>query len=325
MKYKANYGAGVINLPGRVGAMLRDIGMGELKMLVWLLSPERYGGDIDVAKAALDLGIDEAAARSAVNYLVSRGLLSPDGERPGIEVKSEDASTGKKVITVTSDDGPHYTGQEIERLFERDPKLGDYIDECQKTLGRMFTPHEINKLLALREYYGLDAEFVIIICGYCKGRSRGTVPYVERVTKNMTDLGITTVAALEDRISYLGRYDNTEALVRRLCGFGTRALTQKEKKFIEKWTELEFTADMVELAFEIAVNNTGSPSLPYMNKVLTNWQDSGYKTSAQILEGIEDYRRRRDAAGAQSAGSFKTDEFFEAALQRALKKHTSES
>ena len=324
MIYKTSYGDSVINLPGAVGSLLGDIGAGELKTLIYVLSPSRAGRDIDPARAAEELQMDVTAVKSALNYLVSKGILIPSGERSAIDVKEEQTSTGKKLITVTSGDIPHYTGAEIERLFERDPKLGDYINECQTTLGRMFSSHEINKLLALREYYGLDAEFVIIICGYCKGISRGTVPYVEKVAKSMIDLGITTVGALEERISYLTKYDGVESLVRRLCGLGKRALTQKEKRFIEKWTELEFTPDMIELAYEISVNNTGAPSLPYMNRVLVNWQDAGYRNVDQVLAGMEEYRKKKEASASSRAGSFETDEFFEAALKRALLKHNSE-
>ena len=324
MIYKARYGEGVISLPERAGELLREMSAGEMRLLIYILSPCRAGRDISDKSAAEDLKMDENEVRSALNYLVSTGLITASGERPPVQIKEETASTGRKVVTVTGSEIPHYTGQEIEKLFEREPRLGDYIGECQRILGRMFTPHEINKLLALREFYGLDIEYVMILCDYCKSRSKGTVPYVEKVAKNMMDSEITTVAALEERINFMKKYDSVEDFIRRLLGVGARAMTQKEKKFIEKWTELDMPQDVIELAYEIAVNNTGAPSMPYMNRVLLNWNDAGYRTGAKVLEGIEEYRKKKESAPPAS-GSFSTDEFFEAALRRSLNKHTSES
>ena len=324
MKYKINYGDSVISLPGKTGGLLRDAGGVELRTLIYLSLPGRAGGDTDPEEIALALGVDAIAVRSALAYLASSGLITPS-DNPRVAVKEETTDTGKRLVTVTSSDIPQYTGAEIERLFENDPDLSGYVNECQKTLGRMFSLHETNKMLALREYYALEAEYVVMICEYCKSKGRATVPYVEKVAKNMIDLGITTVPALEDRIAYLSRYDGTESLVRTLCGAGARALTKKEKRFIEEWTGLSLAPGMIELAYEIAVNNTGSPSLPYMNRVLLNWRDSGCDSVERVLAGMEDYRKRKEAASGAKNGSFETDEFFEAALKRALKKHEEDS
>jgi len=316
MIIRVDYGEGVICLPERIKGQLGGLNLCELRVLITLLSPDRAGREVDIGGTADELCTGSESVESAINRLCSLGIISTDGA-PKVSVREERASTGKRVITVTSTDSPHYTGEEIEKLFAAEPALGDYIGECQRILGRMFTPTEINKLLALREYYGLDPDYVMLVCHYCKGRSKGTVPYVEKTAKSLADDGITALDALEERLRYMKRYDSTEALVRRLCGMKGRSLTSKEKRFIDRWTELEMPDEVVELAYEVTISNTGAPSLPYMNKVLLNWNEAGYKTGPDVLAGVEAYRKKKESEPA-SKGTFDTDEFFEAALKRAL-------
>ena len=318
MIYKAEYKNGVICLPERTGEILTAVGDGELRVLVYVLLPENRGKDLSEKQIAELLKLPTVAVEAALDHLCSTGILSR--EASSVKVREHISENGNKVMAISSSDSPHYTGAEIEALFRAEPMLGDYIGECQRILGKMLSALEINKLLSLREYYGLDPEYVILLCGYCKEKSKGTVPYIEKTAKSLIDKDITSVEGLEERLAYLRQYDGKEAFVRRLFGMKGRALTQREKKFIEKWTELDIDDEIIELAYEVAVNNTGAPSMPYMNKVILNWKEAGYTTKEEVFSGIENYRKKKESESSRT-GSFDTDEFFEAALKRTLEKH----
>ncbi len=324
MKLKVEYGNKVVCLPQKAAELAPKATQSELSVLLYLLANERLEKDIDISEVASALKLDEALVNGSINYWRGAGVLSEDGsekeQSPArLTVKESNGKNGN-VISVISGDTPHYTGEEIERLFKGEPKLGEYIDECQRVLGRMFTPLEINKMLSLREYYGLDCEFVLLLCSYCREIGKTSVPYVEKTAKGLIDEGVGTVAALESKLEFLKRFHSVEMLVRKLCGLKSRALTAKEKRFVDHWTELSISKEVIEIAYEVAINNTGSPSMPYMNKVLTNWVDSGYRTGEEVFAGIEAYRKKKEAKEKEGS-SFDTDEFFETALRRSLEKH----
>lgn len=323
MKLKVEYGNGVIVLPGKVAELIPKASQSELSVLIYLLSDDRLKGDIDIPSIASDLELDESAVNAAVGYWRGAGILTDIGhEGSAVTVKQSKGKDKGNIITVISGDMPHYTGEEIERLFASEPKLGTFIDGCQQTLGRIFTPHEINKMLALREYYGLECEYILRLCAYCKENDKGSVPYVEKTAKGFINSGVTSLAALEEKLAYLKRFNTTEAIVRRICGLGSRALTAKEKRFIDRWTELDIPGDMLEIAYEVTVNNTSSPSMPYMNQVIANWVNAGYKSSEEVFAGMEDYRKKKEKeAKEKEGGSFDTDEFFETAVRRSLERH----
>ena len=310
----------------RLADMLSHIGGNELKVLIFILSRGRIARDIESAEISMALRLPPVAVDSALAYLAGTGLISYENGRPAVKAKESVSENGGKVLTVTLSDSPHYTGKEIEALFDSDEGLRGFVAECERILERMFTAHDMNKLIALRQYQGLEAEYIILLCGYLKSKGKGTVPQVDSLARNMISQGILTVSALEEKINYLHRYDGTEGIIRKLCGIGSRALTAKEKKFIDKWVELGVGEEIITIAYEVAVNNTGSPSLPYINKVIMNWQDAGYRTKEDVFAGLENYRKKKESAKEEKqSGSFETDEFFEAALKRALNKHKAET
>ena len=63
-------------------------------------------------------------------------------------------------------------------------------------------------------------------------------------------------------------------------GISHRALTDAEKKTFTAWyTELGYNAEIIRLAYDETIKNTGKYSYQYMDKILTNWYKNGIKTA----------------------------------------------
>ena len=66
-----------------------------------------------------------------------------------------------------------------------------------------------------------------------------------------------------------------------------RKFTRKEKKYILKWIkEYEFDFKTISLAFYYSTNKT-HPNFEYLNNILTDWHDRGFKTRKDIELWIE--------------------------------------
>ena len=100
-----------------------------------------------------------------------------------------------------------------------------------------------------------------------------------------------------------------------MFGMGGRALTTKEKKYIASWIEkMNFSIEMIRLAYDKTVDVTHEPSCAYANGILERWYADGIDTP----EKVKDADERRSADKAMSTGSsFDNDDFFEAALRRS--------
>lgn len=342
MKLSFQYGTNVLTLPAKALEQLNTASPTELRVLLRLAACVGVG-EISTAALAASLGIDEASVKGAIDFWRGAGILSTDtsstdasvcdasvsdeavgGEptAPSVQVNARTGIDGRRVTTVQTDEMPHYTGEEITRIFTENAQLSGMIDECQNILGKLFNPTEVNKLLALTEYYRLDFEYVVLLCYHCKKIGKASVPYVDKLAKSLWQEGIVTTEALEEKLALLSAAADLGSTFRQLSGAGKRSFTEREQKFFTQWTKWQVTPELLKLAYEVTVDNTGAPSMPYINKVLSNWQEAGYRTPVEVVAAMEAYKQKKEAkAKGDSFSSFDTDEFFEAALNRTLEIH----
>ena len=140
--------------------------------------------------------------------------------------------------------------------------------------------------------------------------------YAEKLAISMNDSGIETVEELKTKLAEMDAIAENESRVRSLFGMKSRALTTKEKKFIGVWFgQFGYNIDIVNRAYEITVNATGDASVPYTNAILERWNAEGLRTLEEIDDAIV---KKKNETKNESAGSFDTDDFFEAALRRSF-------
>jgi DnaD and phage-associated domain len=319
-----NYGGGVIALPARAA----ELDGAALRVLVRLACDEKlrlaYAETADAASA--EMGFDRAALDRTVTELASKGLLSCSVKYGGDTNQNCDtqspSDTAKAPLKPASSELPDYSGVELADLLDRDGRrFGQLIDECQRSLGRIFTNAETSKLVALCDYVGLEPEYVLMVCAYCARKNKNSVRYAERTAVSLYEEGVDSTAKLEEYIKQKEHYESLEYKIREMLGLGARALTKKEKEFLNRWIdEWRFGEDFIARAYEITVKYTDRAALPYLDKILAGWHERGYVTMEQL--DAADAQRKTDKAEStgENASSFNTDEFFELALKRSYAK-----
>jgi len=311
-----------------------------------------YPGNADTLAASV--GLSKKAFESAVAYWCDAGVFSasanvsaqpvqpstvqsqtpltnhassanqaPAADKPAqtpnaaqVNLTSPSPQSAPKVIE--PDDRPHYTDLEIEKLTESRKELKQLIAACGTVLKKMLNHAEITKLVELSDYLRLDDDYILMLCYYCVGLGMGSIPYIYKAAYKFHDDGIVSAAALDEYIKSRERQKDGITKLRTLLGIGDRTLTPKERETFEMWFgSWCMSFEMVERAYQITIEKTENHkmSLPYMNKVLQNWYNSGYKTLDEVDNALAEYRRTHENGTTES--SFDTDEFFEAALRRS--------
>lgn len=320
MKLNIEFGNGVVSLPEKTLEILSKASEIEIKLLVLVASSRELRENFSEKTASEALSVSEDDISASLKYLCNAGVLSTDESfESGVSVRIKKA--GDKNITVikAGSDLPTYTGAEIEEIFRQNDKLGGLVDTCQRVLGKMLTLIEINRIIALYDYYRLDSEYIEILAKYAVKIGKPSVPYIDKTARELYDKGVTTSKALEETLVEREKVFMLEGFVRKLFGLGERKLTAKETRFVEQWVSLEYPRDMIELAYEITIDNGKGASMPYMNKVLTNWRDAGHKSTEEVIASIERYRQ---TGGNKRAGTTDTtlDPFEAAILESSLKR-----
>ena len=308
MKDNVLYKDGAVCLPA--SAFLNCDTLLEVRFLM-LLSYDRALCDADDTMLCEQLGCTLPELEEAVSSLREKGLL--EGER-------------KLAPSVAN---KNLSGKEIAGAIESDNSLKQLIEECEAICGKVFTTTDVSKIVSLKNSLGLDSETVLLLFYYYFEKldavgKKLTVSYVEKSAYSLYNQGIRTLDSLQSYIKENERRNSNKYKVARLFGIGERAFTKKEEKFFDKWfIEWEMPFELIEAAFEIAVNNTGKAGLEYMSKILSDWHDSGISTVEQAEKANADFKAANKnkqkfvEKPANNGASFDTEEFFEKARRRS--------
>ncbi len=302
MNLNIEFGGGVIALPERTLNILQSASPTEIKLLIYIASDKAVRENFSHEDAAIMLGVNTDDIANALKFLIDFGLVSGDAspERADISVRVKKAGERSVTVVKAGNDIPTYTGAEIEAIFSQKSEIRLLVDECQRIFGKMFTLMEINRIISLADYYRLDSEYIVTLFQYVAKIGKPTVPYADKMARELYNQGIVTLDSLEKKIKQLEDFSTVEGFVRRLFGLGERKLTARETKFVDQWAQEGYMHSMIELAYEISVNNTGAPSMPYINKTLTNWREAGYRTTEEVVKSIDKYRQEKQDKRGQS-------------------------
>lgn len=198
----------------------------------------------------------------------------------------------EKKASIIPGQSPVYTEQDVLSAMDTDNSFRMLYGEIQRLLGRAMNTEELKILLSFQRYLGLSSEVVSILVSYCKDRTRQkgnlrnpSLRTIEKEAYRWAEQGIDT---LEEAVAYIQNQNLRASRLGHLLGLlqiRGRTLTQAEERYANSWLEMGLSDEVIALAYERTCLNTGGMSWPYMNKVLTRWNEAGIKTAQQVKSG----------------------------------------
>lgn len=292
----------------------------ELRVLVALMESSE---GLSVEKIAEVASVSTSRASGAVAFWCAEGVFTEDN---GI-IEEFDSVVRRGEI----DEIP------AVRVADsiRDERLAELIEECAEIMGKpTLTTEEIKNLTALVTQYALTPDYIATLAAYLTSKGKLTMVRLRDKAITLVGRGVDTTEALEVYISEQEQQTPAELEFRRLLGIYNRTTTQAERIIFNKWVdEYGYSTAIVSEAYNICVMNTGSRSIPYMDKVLMGWHQAGCKTveeckafaasqraaekSAEPEDANKPKRRSKSEPEKPRYGDFDINDAFKAALERS--------
>ena len=263
----------------KLGAdVLKELTGAELKVLLY--SAAGGDGNLNSMAAALDITVDETDY--ALQKLENMGIVA---------VREE------KIKKPKTNHGSQYDNEEIADAMDGDDGFRAIVSYSADKLEKQLNRNDLNTLYALYDYYGMSPDLVCGIVEYCVSIGKRNLSYIFNTAVTMQADGIGSYEALEGYLKAKRTAEGKAGRFRKLCGIGNRELTTKERMFTDRWFgEMRLGFDLVKLAYEITVNNTGEVALPYMSKILEKWYAKGIKT-VEEANACQEQKPKKTAGG----------------------------
>ena len=294
----------------------------ELRVLLALIANGgRIESDTALANAA---NVSRGRASSSLVFWEESGVISKQDGAPTITEEFEERVELGKLNTGTAVSAAKSV---------RDNELAALISECATLMQRpALNTEEIKTINALYTEYALDEEYIITLAAYINDKGKLTVTKLGAEAGRLVKRGIDTAEKLMAHIEEKENENSDEWEFRHLLGIYNRTLTRSEQDYVKKWySDFGYGEDIIGEAYDITVRNTGKLSLPYMDTLLTSWQESGCRTLDECRAAVERDRVARVLEEKQKTppkmprtpkttpryGNFDPIEAFEAALKRS--------
>lgn len=240
----------------------------------------------DVAKA---LGILESDVVRAWQYWEKKGVVSLSYNSEADQTDFSVTFSSDFSSFVKEEDGeneaenqkPAYKLSDVTAERKKDRALSEMYTLAETILAKPLTQNDILTLYSLYDWLGLPVEVILMIIEHSVSLGKKSMRYIETVAISWSENGITTPEAATE---YLSSYENAGKMKRRfkkLLGISGRDLTDTEAGLLATWSDkMGFSDDMIRLAYEKTVMNTGKVAFNYMNSILKDWAEKGIKNPA---------------------------------------------
>lgn len=296
MNYSLNIGEwnSVFVVPSSVvDKYIKLAGANALKLLLFLL---RHGGvEYSADKLKSELGFTEAGElEDAALFWIQRGVirytndekkeLSAAAEETALH--SEPATPPEEYVQQTIDDitrelpsrqpskttPARVSSGEIASRMNNSDEVRMLFSEAEKIYGRPLRQRENQTMIALVDHYGLPAGVALMLLTYCFKANKTSPNYIETAAAGWSADGIDSIEKADTRIRALEKNNELERRLRVEFNIPNE-FTQKQKAFLRTWTEdWSFNEEMIRLAIDKTIENTGKFAMNYTNKILENWK-----------------------------------------------------
>ena len=289
-----------VELNGIIGLdCFKEASKDELKILIALKSTE--GETVSLESLAPKLGVSVARIKATIALFEELGVLIKKNDDFLAEVEYEFELKEKACDT------PLEAAKSI-----RDNNLYELFNEIETIFGKTLEAREIERIESLYTKKGLSIEYILTLAAYQKDTKM--LPTIESLVREATQLQAKEIDNLESLEIYLKEKSDEiagESEMRNILGIRGRAFAKSERAFFKKWMhEYFYGTTIIGEAYDITVGATGKLSLSYMDKILTEWYESGCKTLDDCRARVN--IRKQERADKAKKSSQKTNKTVEA-------------
>ena len=196
---------------------------------------------------------------------------------------------------------------------QRDADFWLLLEATESRLGKALSHADQNRLMDLYDVSELPVEVILMAVAYAVKAEKPKISYIQAVVRSWEEQGITTVDAADRHLCYLERLEQAWVQVDQWLDLTAVRPTLSQKTMAEKWVfQWSVSRELLLLAYERCVDNTGKFQASYIDRVLESWRQDGLDTPAKVKAAAAKSRRASAApkpGAGHAAGGLNVDQY----------------
>ncbi len=269
------------------------------------------GLSVSNSDIAEKLGMLESDVIKAWKYWKSKGLVNLSGNKsePVVEFisfaekNSMKPPQTEKVKIVA--DKPSYSPKDIAAIIDNNRSAKELLSISERIMSRPLTPKESEILIWMYDSLELPIDVVIVLVTYCSNNGK-PIRYMEKTAIDWSERGISTSEEAADYLSIFTSYGK----VLKFYGITDRGPSASEKKHIDKWIlDYKMPIEIIELACNRTVENTGKAAFSYTDRIIENWNSNNIRTVKDVERSDNEFNAKAEAKPKQGTAQRQGNSF----------------
>lgn len=257
-----------------------------VKVYLYMVFLSKYEKDIKITDLSKKLELDFKVIQDAIKYWEDLQVITKKNTGYIINNLQEiELHKLYKPIVALSADNLKQTAQNQRRAKAIENINNEFFQG-------IMSPSWYSDIELWFKKYGFDEEVMVALFRYCFNRSALHRNYIQTVADAWYKNNIKTFNDLD---SYYEKQEKLNVLYKSISkklGYN-RQLTQYEQAYVEKWSvDYGFSLDIIEIALKKTTSKS-NPNFDYLDKLLTDWHDRGFKKSEEIQDFLAQLKQRK--------------------------------
>ena len=237
-----------------------------IKVYLYLVFLSKYNREIKLNDLSKKVALPLNIIQEAMKYWEENGVITKKGSDYIVnhlqEIELNKLYSPKIAVS-----------KEAIQNMEKDKSRSNAIENINTTFFQgIMSPSWYSDIDLWFKKYEFDEEVMIALFRYCFDKSALHRNYVKTVAEAWHGNHIKTFSQLDE---YFENQEKLKKIKKDICkklGL-TRALTQYEEAYVEKWLqEFHYPFDVIEIALKKTTSKT-NPNFDYIDKMITDWYD----------------------------------------------------
>ena len=256
-----------------------------IKVYLYMLFLSKYDKDIKVNDLSKKLVLPLKTIQDSVKYWEEQGLITK--KNTGYIINSlQEIELHKLYKPKTA-----LSAEQLQKSTENQQKAKaiEYINNKYFS-GLMPTTWYPDIELWFQKYQ-FDEEVMIALFGYCFDRSALHKNYIQTVADAWFKNNIKSFNDLDVYYEKQEKLKMMANTISKKLGLN-RQLSQYEYAYLEKWNiDYGYSFSIIEIALK-KTTSKANPNFDYLDKLLTDWYDRGFKTTDEIQKFLSDMKQK---------------------------------
>lgn len=244
----------------------------QLRVILYILRNTAEHPDCQKISEALNLSINDV--KDAIGYWADAGILIAENAKESETLKSR---------TKARLQSEKPSREEIAMMGATDSRLPFLFSEIQSRLARPLRQAEASSFAWLYCEEGMDISVILMLVEYAIGLNKANIRFIEKTAVEWLGAGVEDIASAEEYILRSAKEEMCHKTLAAAFGIRDRKLNKTERELAVLWLEEKgLDRKMLEAAYDLCVDATGSYNIKYIKGIFERWQKDGIKTVEDI-------------------------------------------